>query len=145
MFANGLSAKAIATTMGISVKTVEFHKAGDHEKTRDQDRFRSDQVCIGTGTDRALTPPPTGSCGMSFEEGNSISWARRRLRWRRLKWGNESEGDGLFRQFGSGADAEFLGNSCLVKLDGFHRHVDRGSDFLIGFAFRNQLQDFPLS
>jgi DNA-binding NarL/FixJ family response regulator len=28
MFANGLSAKAIATTMGISVKTVEFHKAG---------------------------------------------------------------------------------------------------------------------
>jgi len=26
MFANGLSAKAIATTMGISVKTVEFHK-----------------------------------------------------------------------------------------------------------------------
>lgn len=28
MFANGLSARAIATTMGISVKTVEFHKAG---------------------------------------------------------------------------------------------------------------------
>jgi len=28
MFANGLSAKTIATTMGISVKTVEFHKAG---------------------------------------------------------------------------------------------------------------------
>ena len=28
MFANGLSTKAIATTMGISVKTVEFHKAG---------------------------------------------------------------------------------------------------------------------
>jgi len=26
MFANGLSAKAIATTLGISVKTVEFHK-----------------------------------------------------------------------------------------------------------------------
>jgi DNA-binding NarL/FixJ family response regulator len=32
MFANGLSAKAIATTMGISVKTVEFHKAGIMEK-----------------------------------------------------------------------------------------------------------------
>ena len=28
MFANGLSAKKIATTLGISVKTVEFHKAG---------------------------------------------------------------------------------------------------------------------
>ena len=28
MFANGLSAKTIATAMGISVKTVEFHKAG---------------------------------------------------------------------------------------------------------------------
>ena len=28
MFANGLSAKTIATTMSISVKTVEFHKAG---------------------------------------------------------------------------------------------------------------------
>jgi DNA-binding NarL/FixJ family response regulator len=28
MFANGLSTKTIATTMGISVKTVEFHKAG---------------------------------------------------------------------------------------------------------------------
>ena len=28
MFANGLSAKTIATTMGISVKTVEFHKVG---------------------------------------------------------------------------------------------------------------------
>jgi DNA-binding NarL/FixJ family response regulator len=28
MFANGLSTKSIATTMGISVKTVEFHKAG---------------------------------------------------------------------------------------------------------------------
>jgi DNA-binding NarL/FixJ family response regulator len=28
MFANGLTAKTIATKMGISVKTVEFHKAG---------------------------------------------------------------------------------------------------------------------
>jgi DNA-binding NarL/FixJ family response regulator len=28
MFANGLSPKTIATTMGISVKTVGFHKAG---------------------------------------------------------------------------------------------------------------------
>ncbi|MEO6308676.1 MAG: response regulator transcription factor [Nitrospiraceae bacterium] len=28
MFANGLSAKTIATTLGISAKTVEFHKAG---------------------------------------------------------------------------------------------------------------------
>ena len=28
MFANGLSAKSIATTMGISVRTVEFHKVG---------------------------------------------------------------------------------------------------------------------
>ena len=28
MFVNGLSAKTIATTMGISVKTVEFHKTG---------------------------------------------------------------------------------------------------------------------
>jgi DNA-binding NarL/FixJ family response regulator len=28
MFANGLSAKKIATTLGISVKTVEFHKVG---------------------------------------------------------------------------------------------------------------------
>jgi DNA-binding NarL/FixJ family response regulator len=28
MSANGLSAKMIATAMGISVKTVEFHKAG---------------------------------------------------------------------------------------------------------------------
>ena len=55
MFANGLSAKTIATTMGISVKTVEFHKAGDHEKARHQDRGRADQVCVGTGTDRALT------------------------------------------------------------------------------------------
>jgi DNA-binding NarL/FixJ family response regulator len=28
MFANGHSTKTIATTMGISVKTVEFHKTG---------------------------------------------------------------------------------------------------------------------
>ena len=28
MLANGLSPHAIATTLGISVKTVEFHKAG---------------------------------------------------------------------------------------------------------------------
>jgi len=32
MLANGLSTKAIATTMGISAKTVEFHKAGIMKK-----------------------------------------------------------------------------------------------------------------
>ncbi|MGH7184571.1 MAG: response regulator [Nitrospiraceae bacterium] len=44
MFANGLSTKTIATTMGISVKTVEFHKAGIVKKlglktTSDLTRF----------------------------------------------------------------------------------------------------------
>ena len=28
MYANGISTKAIAATLGISAKTVEFHKAG---------------------------------------------------------------------------------------------------------------------
>jgi hypothetical protein len=59
--------------------------------------------------------------------------------------GNEPEDDGVFRQFGRGMDTEFLRDSGLVKLDRFHRHVDRGRDFLVGFAFGHQLQDFPLS
>jgi DNA-binding NarL/FixJ family response regulator len=48
MFANGLTAKTIATKMGISVKTVEFHKAGIVKKlglktTSDLTRFALSQ------------------------------------------------------------------------------------------------------
>jgi len=70
-----------------------------------------------------------------------------RLTWglRRLRWGDESKGDGLFRQFGGGTNTEFLLYSGLVELDSLHRHVDRGRDFLIGLAFCHQLQDLPLS
>ena len=53
--------------------------------------------------------------------------------------------DGVEDELGGSVEAEFFKDVGAVSFDRVGRDIEVGSDFLVGFAFREKLQNFALS